>query len=240
MRQHVSASSKDLVEAACRELLLGRGVVVFDDEDRENEGDLIFAAEHMTAESMAFVIRHTSGLVCVGMAGSRLDQLGLPAMVEAASDPRGTAFTVSVDLANPASTGISALDRAATARALADSRFGGDLFTRPGHVFPLRARPGGVLQRAGHTEAAVDLCRLADLQPAGVLAEITNDDGTMARMPDLVRFAGDHGLVLLSVADVVRVRMSTQHGEFHAVTNRSGSRLDLDLGANCAPERRAS
>ena len=225
-------NSRDLVDAACRELRLGRGVVVFDDGDRENEGDLIFAAEHVTAESMAFVVRHTSGLVCVGMEGSRLDGLGLPAMVEAANDPRGTAFTVSVDLADETSTGISASDRAVTARALATPQVDGDRFNRPGHVFPLRARPGGVLQRAGHTEAAVDLCRLAGLQAAGVLAEITNDDGTMARMPDLERFARKHGLVLLSVADLVRVRMAreslvtctasarvpTSHGEFHAVT----------------------
>ncbi|RHW28954.1 bifunctional 3,4-dihydroxy-2-butanone-4-phosphate synthase/GTP cyclohydrolase II [Nocardioides immobilis] len=228
-------TSTELVEAACAELRLGRPVVVFDDGDRENEGDLILAAEHMTPEWMAFVIRHSSGLVCVGMDGGRLDQLDLPPMVEAASDPRGTAFTVSVDLRDATSTGISAADRAVTARALADPAVGPEQFTRPGHLFPLRARPGGVLQRAGHTEAAVDLCRLAGLQPAGVLAEIVNDDGTMARLPDLERFARKHGLLLISVASLVRYRMAreslvtctasaripTAFGEFNAVGYRS-------------------
>lgn len=223
------------VEAALDELRNGRGVVVFDDSERENEGDLIYAAEHMTAEQMAFVIRHTSGLVCVGMDGDRLDELDLPPMVEAASDPRGTAFSVSVDLKGVTTTGISAADRAITSRALATPLVGGDQFSKPGHVFPLRARPGGVLQRAGHTEAAVDLCRMAGLQPAGVLAEITNADGTMARMPDLVEFAREHGMVLLSVGDLVRFRMSretlvnctatavvpTPHGVFRASTYRS-------------------
>ncbi|KRF11875.1 bifunctional 3,4-dihydroxy-2-butanone-4-phosphate synthase/GTP cyclohydrolase II [Nocardioides sp. Soil796] len=223
------------VEAALEELRLGRGVVVFDDSDRENEGDLIYAAEHMTAESMAFVIRHTSGLVCVGMAGDRLDELDLPPMVEAASDPRGTAFSVSVDLKGVTTTGISAADRAITSRALATPGVGAEQFSRPGHVFPLRARPGGVLQRSGHTEAAVDLCRLAGLQAAGVLAEITNPDGTMARMPDLLEFAREHQMVLLSVADLVRHRMRretlvkrtataavpTPYGVFRASTYRS-------------------
>jgi 3,4-dihydroxy 2-butanone 4-phosphate synthase/GTP cyclohydrolase II len=223
------------VEAALEQLRLGNGVVVFDDGDRENEGDLIYAAEHMTAEQMAFVVRHTSGLVCVGMDGDRIDELGLPPMVEAASDPRGTAFTASVDLKGVTTTGISAADRAITARALANPFVTGEQFSKPGHVFPLRARPGGVLQRAGHTEAAVDLCRLAGLLPAGVLAEITNTDGTMARMPDLVEFAREHQMVLLSVADLVRYRMSretlvtrtataavpTAHGVFRASTYRS-------------------
>jgi len=225
-------SRSELVEAACRELRLGRGVIVFDDGERENEGDLIFAAEHMTPESMAFVIRHTSGLVCVGMDGDRLDELKLPPMVEAADDPRGTAFTISVDLGGATTTGISASDRSLTVQALANPEVTGAEFTKPGHVFPLRARPGGVLQRAGHTEAAVDLCKLAGLQPAGVLAEITNDDGTMARMPDLVRFARKHNMLLLSVADLVHVRMAseslvsceasarvpTAYGEFRAAT----------------------
>jgi 3,4-dihydroxy 2-butanone 4-phosphate synthase/GTP cyclohydrolase II len=229
---HDAASSRAKVEAACEQLRLGRGVVVFDDGDRENEGDLIFAAQHMTPESMAFVVRHTSGLVCVGMEGGRLDELGLPPMVEAANDPRGTAFTISVDLLGATTTGISAADRAVTARALANPFTSRDQFSRPGHLFPLRARPGGVLQRAGHTEAAVDLCRLAGLQPAGVLAEITNADGTMARMPDLVPFAKEHGLPLISVADIVRFRMGleslvrctasarvpTPYGEFTALT----------------------
>jgi 3,4-dihydroxy 2-butanone 4-phosphate synthase/GTP cyclohydrolase II len=225
----------DNIETAFGQLRLGRGVVVLDDDDRENEGDLIYAAEYMTAESMAFMIRNTSGLVCVGMDPQRLDDLRLPPMVAASDDPRGTAFSVSVDLKLGTSTGISASDRALTARALAGPFVGADEFSRPGHVFPLRARPGGVLKRAGHTEAAVDLCRLAGLLPAGVLAEITNVDGTMARRPDLVEFARLHDLVLLSVADLVRYRMNreslvtrtatarvpTVHGEFVASTYQS-------------------
>jgi 3,4-dihydroxy 2-butanone 4-phosphate synthase/GTP cyclohydrolase II len=228
-------SSDELVTAACRQLRLGHGVVVFDDGDRENEGDLIYAAEHVTPASMAFMIRHTSGLVCIGMEPARLNELRLPPMVAASDDPRGTAFSVSVDLKGATSTGISASDRALTARALANPLVGAEQFSRPGHVFPLRARPGGVLKRAGHTEAAVDLCRIAGLQPAGVLAELTNPDGTMARQPDLKAFAERHDLVLLSVADLVRHRMNreslitrtatarvpTRHGEFTAHTFRS-------------------
>jgi 3,4-dihydroxy 2-butanone 4-phosphate synthase/GTP cyclohydrolase II len=214
------------VEAACAELAAGRGVVVFDDDARENEGDLIYAAETMSADDMAFLVAHASGLVCVGMDGERLDQLGLPAMVEAASDPRGTAFTVSVDLKGKTTTGISAADRAETSRALANPYVGAEQFTRPGHVFPLRARPGGVLKRAGHTEAAVDLCRLSGLEPAGVLCEIVNDDGTMARMPDLVRFALDHDLVLLSVSDLVRYRMRRES----LVTRTASARVPTLFG----------
>jgi 3,4-dihydroxy 2-butanone 4-phosphate synthase/GTP cyclohydrolase II len=223
------------VQAAFEQLRSGRGVVVFDDSERENEGDLIYAAEHMTPESMAFVIRHSSGLVCVGMDGDRLDELDLPPMVQASTDPRGTAFTCSVDLKEGTSSGISAGDRTLTVRALANRHVGGDALSKPGHVFPLRARPGGVLQRAGHTEAAVDLCRIAGLQPAGVLAEITNADGTMARMPELVTFARRHNMLLLSVADLVAYRMSresivtrtasarvpTAHGVFTANSYRS-------------------
>jgi 3,4-dihydroxy 2-butanone 4-phosphate synthase/GTP cyclohydrolase II len=230
-----STAGTSRVQAAFEQLRSGRGVVVFDDSERENEGDLIYAAEHMTPESMAFVVRHSSGLVCVGMEGDRLDELGLPPMIEAATDPRGTAFTCSVDLKEGTSSGISAADRTLTVRALANRSVGGDEFTKPGHVFPLRARPGGVLQRAGHTEAAVDLCRIAGLEPAGVLAEITNADGTMARMPELVTFARRHSMLLLSVADLVAYRMSresivtrtasarvpTSHGVFTANSYRS-------------------
>ncbi|MFJ8816615.1 bifunctional 3,4-dihydroxy-2-butanone-4-phosphate synthase/GTP cyclohydrolase II [Amycolatopsis thermoflava] len=224
--------SSELVARAAEELRRGRLVLVADDEGRENEGDLIGAAEHMTPEAMAFLVRHTSGLVCVGMDGARLDELRLPPMVGDADDPRGTAFAVSVDIRTGVSTGISAADRARTARGLASPLVGAGQFTRPGHVFPLRARPGGVLERAGHTEAAVDLCRIAGLLPAGALAEVTNSDGTMARRPDLERMAREHGLVLLTVADIVRHRMvseclvsrtgaaklPTRHGEFTAVT----------------------
>ncbi|KWX69278.1 bifunctional 3,4-dihydroxy-2-butanone-4-phosphate synthase/GTP cyclohydrolase II [Mycobacterium sp. NAZ190054] len=223
------------VESAVAALASGRIVVVADDEDRENEGDLILAAEFATPENIAFMVRHTSGLLCVGVPPERTESLGLPLMVDDGDDPRGTAFTVSVDVRHGTTTGISSEDRAATARALADPATVPADLIRPGHVFPLRARPGGVLQRAGHTESAVDLCRLAGLQPAGVLAEITNDDGTMARMPDLERFASEHGLVLLSVADLVRYRRTcetlvqrqatsrvpTEFGEFQATSFRS-------------------
>jgi 3,4-dihydroxy 2-butanone 4-phosphate synthase/GTP cyclohydrolase II len=223
------------MEAALAELRRGRMVLVIDDEDRENEGDLIMAAEFATPEAMAFMIRHTSGLLCVGITGERAEELRLPLMVTDSDDPRGTAFTVSVDLKAGTTTGVSGADRAATVRALvADGTRPEDL-SRPGHVFPLIAREGGVLRRAGHTESAVDLCRLAGLAPAGVLSEVTNDDGTMARRPELVRFAAEHGLVTVAVADIVRYRRRTEtlvrreaagrvpsaHGEFTAITYRS-------------------
>lgn len=195
---------------ALDELSAGRFVLVVDDEDRENEGDLILAAEHATADSIAFMLRHTSGLLCVGMEPERLDALALPLMVGDGDDPRGTAFTVSVDLRHGTSTGISAADRAVTVRALADAESVASDFTRPGHVFPLRARAGGVLKRAGHTESAVDLCRLAALHPAGLLAEVTNDDGTVARLPKLRAFAAAHSIPLLHVADIVRHRLATE------------------------------
>ena len=227
--------STALVERALDELRRGRMVLVVDDEDRETEGDLIMAAEHATPAALAFLVRHTSGVVCVGLDGGRLDDLALPPMVARGDDPRGTAFTVSVDLKHGTTTGISAADRARTIRALADPGTRPDELSRPGHVFPLRARDGGVLRRPGHTESAVDLCRLAGLAPAGVLAEVTNDDGTIARRPDLELFAQRHGLVSLTVADLVRHRLRTEaqivreavgrmpttHGEFDAVAYRS-------------------
>ena len=177
------------VEDALVALRRGEMVLVVDDEDRENEGDLIMAAEHVTPSAVAFMVRHTTGLLCVAMPDERADELDLPLMVTKGNDPKGTAFTVTVDLREGVTTGVSAVDRAATIAALADPATQPADLTRPGHVFPLRARPGGVLQRAGHTESAVDLCRLAELTPAGLLAEVTNDDGTMARRPQLARFA---------------------------------------------------
>jgi 3,4-dihydroxy 2-butanone 4-phosphate synthase/GTP cyclohydrolase II len=198
------------VEDAVAALREGRFVVVVDGEDRENEGDLVIAAECVTADSVAFMVRHTSGLLCVGMTGERLDELGLPLMVPANEDSFGTAFTVSVDAVAPTTTGISAHDRAATIRALADPTTGPGDFARPGHVFPLRARPGGVLKRAGHTEAAVDLARLAGLRPAGALCEIVNDDGTMARRPQLVEFAARHGLVMITIDQLVAYRRRSE------------------------------
>src|SRR5882757_4890260 len=206
----MSVTTLTEVETAVAAVAAGKFVVVLDDVDRENEADLIMAADHVTPEALAFMVRHTSGLVCVGLTGERLDHLGLPLMVPKNTDGFGTAFTVSVDVRPGTTTGISAADRAATIRALVDDRSVEADFTRPGHVFPLRARPGGVLKRAGHTEAAVDLARLAGLSPAGLLAEITNDDGSMARRPELARFAAEHDLVSVAVADIVRYRLHTE------------------------------
>src|SRR5918996_5832657 len=185
----------------------GGVVIVVDDEDRENEGDLIIAAERVTPQVIGFYVRHTSGVICLPTTGERLDALDLPPMVPVNTDPKGTAFTVSVDARGKTTTGISAADRAATILALVDADTTPEDLQRPGHVFPLRAAPGGVLKRAGHTEAAVDLARLAGLSPAGVLAEIVNDDGTMARLPNLVDFASRHGLPIVSIDDLVRFRL---------------------------------
>ena len=194
------------IPEAVERIAAGGCVVVVDDEDRENEGDLIMAAERATPETIGFFVRHTSGVICLSTTGERLDSLDLPLMVPVSTDPKGTAFTVSVDARGATTTGISAADRAATILALVDADTRPEDLQRPGHVFPLRAAPGGVLKRAGHTEAAVDLARLAGLQPAGVLAEIVNDDGTMARMPDLQRFAAEHGLPLITIADLIAYR----------------------------------
>ena len=187
---------------------IGRGemVVVVDDQDRENEGDLILAAEHATPEKIAFFVKHTSGVICMPMLGEHLDRLALPLMVFNNTESQRTAFTVSVDYRRGTSTGISAADRSATIRALIDPATDPADLARPGHIFPLRYRPGGVLKRAGHTEAAVDLARLAGLSPAGVLCEIVRDDGEMARLPDLEAFAAAHGLLLISIADLIRHR----------------------------------
>ncbi len=198
----------DTVDRAIADIAAGRAVVVVDDADRENEGDLIIAAERITPEGIAFMVRHTSGVICLPVVGARLDELRIPLMVADNTESQRTAFTVSVDAKAGTSTGISAADRAATIRAFIDRNTGPDDFNRPGHIFPLRYREGGVLKRAGHTEAGVDLSRLAGLYPAAVLCEIVNDDtsGTMARLPDLERFAAEHGLVMISIADLVRYR----------------------------------
>ncbi len=198
------------VEDALAAIARGEMVVVVDDADRENEGDLILAAEKATPEAIAFMVRHTSGLLCSPLTGERLDALDLPLMVPQNTESFRTAFTVSVDAIRGTTTGISAADRAATIAALVDPATRPEDLARPGHVFPLRARPGGVLERPGHTEAAVDLARLAGLRPAGVLAEIVNDDGTMARRPELERFAREHGLVMLAIADLVRYRGASE------------------------------
>jgi 3,4-dihydroxy 2-butanone 4-phosphate synthase/GTP cyclohydrolase II len=220
------------VEAAVAEIAAGRPVVVVDDEDRENEGDLVFAAELATPELLAFAVRWTSGVVCVPLTGEDCDRLGLPPMWPDNQDPHGTAYTVSVDAREGVTTGIAAAERARTVRALADPTTGPADLTRPGHVFPLRARDGGVLRRRGHTEAAVDLARLAGLRPAGVISELVDDDGAVRRLPELAAFAAAHGLVLLSVADLVahrrsaqveraaEARMPTRHGAFRVVGYR--------------------
>ena len=198
----------DPIEDAIAAIGRGEIVVVADDEDRENEGDLIMAADAATPAALAFFVRHTSGVVCVGLTGDRCDDLALTPMVlpDANTESHGTAFTISVDLADGTTTGISASDRAATLRALADPDVPAMSFNRPGHIFPLRARPGGVLKRIGHTEAAVDLAHLAGHSPAGLLCELVLDDGDMARGADLRRFADEHGLLLVSIADLVRYR----------------------------------
>lgn len=200
----------DSVEQAIADIAAGKAVVVVDDEDRENEGDIIFAAAKATPELMAFTIRHSSGVICVPMPGAMLDRLEIPLMTPHNRDKLRTAYTLSVDARDGVSTGISAADRAHTARVLADSATEPWELTRPGHVFPLRYREGGVLVRRGHTEAAVDLARLAGLTPAGVLVEIVNDDGTMKRAPELREFADEHGLAMISIEDLVRYRRRTE------------------------------
>ncbi|HYT27320.1 MAG TPA: bifunctional 3,4-dihydroxy-2-butanone-4-phosphate synthase/GTP cyclohydrolase II [Actinomycetota bacterium] len=218
------------VPEAAAAVAAGEMVVVVDDADRENEGDLIMAAEAATPEKIAFFVRHTSGVIVMPMLGERLDELELPLMVAVNTEAHRTQFTVSVDARNGVTTGISAADRATTIAALIDpATRPGDL-ARPGHIFPLRYREGGVLKRAGHTEAGVDLARLAGRYPAAVLCEIVNEDGTMARLPDLERFAERHGLRLISIADIIRhrrqreklvrrvaeARIPTRWGEFTA------------------------
>jgi 3,4-dihydroxy 2-butanone 4-phosphate synthase/GTP cyclohydrolase II len=208
------------------ELRVGRMVIVMDDEDRENEGDLIMAAEHATAEAVAFMIRHTSGIICVPMEEAALARLDLPQMVPVNSESQRTAFTVSVDLRAGTTTGVSSVDRAATIRALASPTSEPADFARPGHIFPLRSRRGGVLVRAGHTEAAVDLCRLAGLTPIGVLCEVMNDDGSMARRPQLQEFARAHGLKIGTIADLIRHRLRTER----TVARISEQSVQTELG----------
>jgi 3,4-dihydroxy 2-butanone 4-phosphate synthase/GTP cyclohydrolase II len=195
------------VEKAIAAIGRGEMVVVVDDEDRENEGDLIMAAEFATPDAIAFFLQHTSGVICIPLEGDRLDELELPLMVSNNTESQRTAFTVTVDYRHGTTTGISAADRAATIQALIDPATRPDDLARPGHILPLRYREGGVLKRAGHTEAAVDMARMAGLYPAGVLCEIVNEDKTeMARQPELRVFAAEHGLHMVSIADLVRYR----------------------------------
>ncbi|MBI3947743.1 MAG: bifunctional 3,4-dihydroxy-2-butanone-4-phosphate synthase/GTP cyclohydrolase II [Armatimonadetes bacterium] len=218
------------VEEAVREIAEGRFVIVVDDEDRENEGDVVMAAERVTPAAINFMETHARGWICVALTGERLDALQLPLMVQHSTDPRRTAFTVTVDAREGTTTGISAADQATTIRALLDPRTRPRDLNRPGHVRPLRAREGGVLARAGHTEATADLALLAGLQPAGILCEVKNPDGSMARVPQLKEFARRFGLRILTIADLIsyrrrteklitceaRVRLPTPWGEFTA------------------------
>ncbi len=214
------------VEEAVARLARGEQVIVVDDEDRENEGDLILAADKVTPEAVNFMARFGRGLICVSLTPERCDELDLPMMVEKNTSTHETAFTVSVEARHGTTTGISAHDRAATVKALVDPATSPEDLRRPGHMFPLRARLGGVLKRAGHTEASVDLTRLAGLTPAGVLCEIMDEDGQMARLPRLVEIAREHGLGVLTVADLIAYRMRNEQ----LVERVAGPALPTDAG----------
>ena len=204
-------SDLDRIDDAVRALAEGRMVIVVDDDDRENEGDLILAADRATPEQIAFMIRHTSGILCTPLTTAHARRLRLDPMVNANDAPLGTAFTVSVDYRQGLTTGISAEERTATVRALANNNCGAEDFVRPGHVFPLIARDGGVLIRSGHTEAAVDLARLAGAAPVGVIGELVNDDGTVKRLGDCRTFAAAHDLAIVSIADLIDYRQRREH-----------------------------
>ena len=229
------------LEEGLEELKAGRFLIVVDDENRENEGDLVMAAEMVTPEAVNFCVTHARGLLCVPVIGERLDELQVPLMViENGSEKNQTAFTVSIDYNVDTTTGISAGDRAATILAMMDSATKPGDFTRPGHIFPLRYHPGGVLARAGHTEAAVDLCEMAGMYPAGVICEVMAEDGSMQRLPQLEDFAEEHGLKILSIAQIIahrrrterliervaEARLPTRYGKFTAVAYKS--RVDTD------------
>lgn len=223
------------IEEAIQAFAQGKFVIVVDDKDRENEGDLIISAEKVTPQAIAFMIKHTSGIICMPMTGERLDELRIPQMVANNTEPHQTAFTVSVDYRHGTTTGISAVDRAMTIKALIDPKTRPEDFYRPGHIFPLRYREGGVLKRAGHTEATIDLARMAGHSLAGIICEIVNEDGSMARLPQLERFAAEHQIPLITIADIVRfrrqkeklvscvsqARLPTQFGEFTAYVYES-------------------
>src|SRR2546427_1212852 len=195
------------IEEGIEEIRQGRILLVVDDEDRENEGDLVMAADRVTPEAVNFMAKHGRGLICVPLLGERLDELKISMMVADNTAPMGTAFTVTVDAKRGVTTGTSAYDRALTIRALVDPTTRPDDLARPGHIFPLRSMPGGVLRRAGHTEAAVDLARLAGCQPAGVICEVMDEQGRMARMPELLTLAAEHGLRVITIRDLIRYRI---------------------------------
>ncbi|HSJ74256.1 MAG TPA: bifunctional 3,4-dihydroxy-2-butanone-4-phosphate synthase/GTP cyclohydrolase II [Miltoncostaeaceae bacterium] len=230
-----SAARFATVADAIEEIRAGRMVVILDSEDRENEGDLVMAAQFATPEAINFMATHGRGLICLALTEERCDQLGLKPMVRRNETPNATAFTEAIEARHGITTGISAPDRSRTIMVAIDPDSGPENLVKPGHVFPLRARPGGVLERAGHTEAAVDLARLAGLIPAGVICEIAKDDGTMARVPDLVPYAAEHGLKLITIAQLIEhrrrterliergtaARLPTEYGEWTAVGYRS-------------------
>ena len=214
------------VDDAIEEIRQGRVLLVVDDEDRENEGDLVMAADRVTPEAVNFMARHGRGLICVPMTGERLDELKIQMMVADNTAPMGTAFTVTVDARRGVTTGTSAYDRAVTVRTLVDPQMRGEDLTRPGHILPLRAMPGGVLRRAGHTEAAVDLARLAGCSPAGVICEVLDDDGGMARLPELQELARAHGLKMITIKDLIEYRIRKEK----LVRRIAATRLPTDFG----------
>lgn len=236
-----------IIEEAVEDIRGGKFVIVVDDEDRENEGDLIIAAEKITPEAINFMATHGRGLICMPIAGKRLDELRIPLMVQHNTAAQGTAFTISVEAKHTTTTGISAHDRAATVKAIIDPETGPDDIAMPGHMFPLRAKDGGVLERSGHTEAALDLAKLAGLYPAGVLCEIMNEDGTMARLPQLQVFAKKHSIRIISIAQLIAYRrqreklvhkvaeaqLPTRWGEFTAVAYRSDVDSDEHVALVC-------
>jgi 3,4-dihydroxy 2-butanone 4-phosphate synthase/GTP cyclohydrolase II len=243
------------LEEGLEELKAGRFLIVVDDENRENEGDLVMPAQMVTPEAVNFCVTHARGLVCMPVIGERLDELQIPLMViENGSEKNQTAFTVSIDYNLDTTTGISAGDRSATILAMLDPATKPDEFTRPGHIFPLRYHPGGVLARAGHTEAAVDLCEMVGMYPAGVICEVMAEDGTMSRLPQLEEFAEEHGLKILSIAQIIaqrrrterliervaEARLPTRYGQFTAIAYKShvdtGEHIALTIGEWTADE----
>jgi 3,4-dihydroxy 2-butanone 4-phosphate synthase/GTP cyclohydrolase II len=205
-----TAASVARVEKALEEMRRGKMVILVDDADRENEGDLVLAAEHVTPEAINFMAKHARGLICLSLTEGQVKRLGLQMMVQNNESTYSTAFTVSIEAAHGVTTGISAADRATTVKAAINPEARPEDVVRPGHIFPLRARRGGVLVRAGQTEGSLDLARLAGLIPAGVICEVMNDDGTMARLPDLEKFGAEHGLMILSVADIIAYRIQKE------------------------------
>jgi 3,4-dihydroxy 2-butanone 4-phosphate synthase/GTP cyclohydrolase II len=216
--QTTSSQPFDTVESAIQDIAAGKMVIVTDDEARENEGDLVMAASKATAQSVNQMILHARGLICVPMLSHQLRRLGINPMASENRESHQTDFTISVDAAVGISTGISAYDRAETIGILSDPKSEPDMLVQPGHVFPLRAKPGGVLQRAGHTEAAVDLAQLAGLNPSGVICEILNEDGSLARLPDLIEYKAKHGLKLISIADLIEYRHTRDKLIEHVLT----------------------